>query len=175
MIVHLVGPPASGKTTFARWFLDKHPFWQYIAIDEIRNYYAKTLKNCRSTEIEKIVFDKLLIRLNLATDSILETTGTIWRLKDTWNLVNQKSIYTIKFTDTTQNLLIRAKNRVREVVYPYNIKDEEVIEEENNIFVPANLIVRNSTTANKEIYSQIEWYILKSRIILDKCVTHVKE
>lgn len=157
MIVNLAGHIASGKTTFATWWLSRHQDWTWIPIDRIR----QNMQGCSQDKIWQQVQQELL---DCQTDCLFESTGTIWYLKALWNseLAN-RGIYTIKFVTSPQESKHLAKMRNRE-----NVDDElrEIdLSDEYQNQLSANLIVPGGKQANLGVYREIEKHILAAKLM----------
>lgn len=75
MIVNLVGPPASGKSTFASRFTLENPTWIWYTIDMCRDDLLRT-----SVHAEDRAWETLKQLVSTHPRVILETGGLSWRL-----------------------------------------------------------------------------------------------
>lgn len=76
MIINLVGPPASGKSTFAARFTLQHPDWMHFSIDMCR---GKHLKVSFASETE--AWNKLETLIYSHPKVLIESSGGNWRLE----------------------------------------------------------------------------------------------
>lgn len=95
MILNLVGPPGGGKTTF-RMFLERYgsspPIWSSVDIADFR---------VDPKLDENDIWDKMTRKVKKLSKNgkhvILETSGTLWRLAELWQEVNE-NLYTVLVT-----------------------------------------------------------------------------
>ena len=162
MIINLVGCIATGKSTFAQQWVDKHPSWEHLALDEIRTKWATRYPDIHATNLELHVWQELITLAGTYKNCIIESTGECWRLRELYTpeLVH-RGIYTIRFDASKEECTKRAKKRNRVLPAPYNGDEFWAIDEYNP--VPANLVV--DLTESEEpckVYQEIEWYIWKA-------------
>jgi shikimate kinase len=113
MIINLLGPPASFKTTFAEYFIQQHPEFTHCAIDKYRIIFKD----------EDRVWKELDKTSNYISKVIIETSGLSHRHKDIINnLQNKNNLKTILLYANYDILVKRLKNR-QKLNNEYN-KDE---------------------------------------------------
>jgi cytidylate kinase len=178
MIVNLIGHIASGKTTFARWFIARHPSWKYYSIDQMRREASRSRlslakevpRTSHLPHCEDFAWRLMLQAVSglEAVNCIIESTGTIYRLRDLWHPLVDKGIYTVKLVATREECQERARKRKKEKIPGYDLPEVYgiTIEDEHQLMVPANLIVNvpDMTEAEQEeVYEKVEKYILKAK------------
>jgi predicted kinase len=180
MIINLTGPIAAGKSSFAKWFVERHPSWQHLAIDEFRKeaveFYTRTKAYPNQVE------DRAIIQLQRALqqygDFIVESSGNIYKMATLWTpwLVD-RGIYTVYLDASTDECQERARRRDRKMPPPYD-GDESLAIAEGYMhgIMPSNLYVSLTGAENLgKVYQEVEWYILKAKAFFDaKEVGHNK-
>ena len=152
MLINLVGPIASGKSSFAKWFLEKHPQTLHLDIAYFREIYDTD--KCAWKMIEEVAA--------LTNNCLIESTGLHYRIQNLWTpRVVKRGIYTIKFMSNRSLLNERIKKRSKDNLVRLN---DEMLENEifSDIYneLPANL---NVWMADNSIYQTIEKYILNAK------------
>jgi len=165
MIVNLIGLPASGKSTFARWFTPRHPGTLYLAIDEVRKYFDSTFPESDVLQKELAAWE--FINAQIIDNEpptprfiILESTGLSPGIEQLWS--NEKigrPVYTVKLIVSQDTLLARAQQRA-------TVDDDTCaifLEAESFSLLPSNLAV---TSDSLDIYSYrtIEMKILAAEL-----------
>jgi len=177
MIVNLIGPIASGKTTFAKWFVGKFNEWTHIAIDEVREHTARMLKyHSSSSAIEDYVWHAALPNLLEDTNRyfILESTGVLWRLRELFENLDH-DVYTVKLVASTETCKKRALTRPQETrSEPYNIDDTQGIELEEFLHTraPGNVTIKTDNIDKDQLmraYEEAARYIRRAQICFDLC------
>jgi len=151
MIVNLVGPIASGKSSFARWFREKHPSFFHFDIAFMRECYEK----------DEEAWKAIKTVLCSVENSIVESTGLHYRISELWTpKLVRKGIYTVKFMGDVETLNKRICKRDRDIT----LVNDEIYE--NQVFastyheLPTNLLVWMAERAD---YPEIERYISKAK------------
>jgi len=158
MIINLIGHIASGKTTFARWFLEKCPSWKHLDIAQIRRTIRTRYPNEKLQRIEELAWLKLDSSINLGENFLIESTGVLHQLKDIWTSERaNQGIYTVKFMAPLKVCQKRAQARVvLDKLDGYDLDEDYAIwlEDEYQQTIPANLSIE--TTSLLEIERQFE-------------------
>lgn len=163
MIINLIGNIATGKSTFARWFTEKHSSWKHLNIASIRNHMLIR----QVLNVEQLAWERLKLLAGESKNCIIESTGTIYRLADLWTPDNaNRGIYTVKFTAPVKVCQERARHRKQESIEGYNLDEcyGILLDKELQYVIPANLIVDTSDWSNKEEkFEEVEKYILRAK------------
>jgi len=164
MIINLVGPPASGKSTFSAKFVLEHPEYRFCSIDA----YRVTFEN------EDKAWHEMLRDVQSNQDIILESCGWGWRLKNLLGQypVRQRYISTIEFTgnleDIKARLLIRQNKRPIPMKYDpmdeFHAIDQTIL---CNYVLEPKLVVLTSRAHPEEQYESISKFI-----VLEKLMEH---
>jgi predicted kinase len=179
MIVNLMGSSASGKSSLAGWFVEKHPLWSLVQIDRIRRLVVNrpVKSNCDKPwpwYCEDLVWQEVDAIITPGKDYIFESTGIIYRLGKLFTSKREQGIYTIKICTPKEICKERSRARNRKGFGCY-ILDESYgidIEWENIQKVPANLLVDAEDEGEelKQTYKEVEGYILKAKDYFDKAI-----
>jgi hypothetical protein len=152
VVINLVGPPASGKSSFAARFVLEHPDFTYLSIDQFRIDFQD--ETTAWVELDKAIAKNKKI--------VLETSGLSWKLKHITYHINylKRPMFTILFTGDRDILQERLKNRQkRSIPMPYHRDEIEfldwALENEHKIVTPEDLVI-NATQEGctiEDIYS----------------------
>lgn len=163
MIVNLVGRIGAGKSTFAQWFLKKHPNWYYGDIVECRHIARKLHPQGKPAVIERRAFQLLRHTCFAPGHCIIESTGLPYILRQLWQSVGGRYIYTVMIDTPLE--ICRENVREREVLEGF-LSDEEGLsyEEQMQQQLPANIILCKKGDESKEelekLYQELETEIL---------------
>lgn len=173
MIINLFGPIAVGKTHFAEWYVEKHPDWTHLSIDDCR-FAAVTAYGEHGTalEIEDAAWRIADTRISDTQDCIWESTGALWQSTSLWTPERViQGIYSIKLEASVevcrQRSILRAKPAMSP---PYDADEQADIEYTSSAIAeaPANLVVDLTSLDNiKKVYRQIEWHIIKAKAVFE--------
>jgi len=124
MIINLLGPPASAKSTFASRFILEHPYYKYCTIDAYRiDNYDPQLSG---KDNEKIVWRKFYQDIYFAKDCLVESVGLDWRLGKIFEKISSRPRLNIAFIGDAQVIEKRLKERQhkRPIPFKYSFQDE---------------------------------------------------
>jgi dephospho-CoA kinase len=82
-VVSLIGPPAVGKSTFARWFVQRNPIYVHIDVATVRRGFGaldKDIPNAILLRREEKVWQYVHKAVQHAKFAVLESTGLSYRL-----------------------------------------------------------------------------------------------
>lgn len=163
MIVNLIGPPGSGKSTFAARFVLEHP---YFKLCDIAGYRAES-----SNEPE--AWEKLEGDLQLSTDVILETCGLNHQLEGIFLRHKNRNVFTVLMTGDPEELQIRVRERRRKRIPPfkYRLRDEIatvewVIEHLDETPIKPDVTVETVTGHTDANYNFIANAIIRRRLLV---------
>lgn len=160
--INCIGPPASGKSTFAAKYVLEHPEFTYISIDEYRLEYQD----------EELAWGKLTAIALENRNIIFETCGLSWRLKDLFcnETIRRRPFLTIAFIGKPEVIHKRLSERQkREIPRPYHWTEHESID-----FVLANIAesvapidfqIDVTEKTEEEVYLQLASIIAEKRIV----------
>lgn len=114
ILVNLVGPPASGKSTLASKFVLEHPEYWYVSID-----------SCRlGKKNDKEAWEDLRLRAVGNRFTIIESSGLSWRLSENI-LIGNARILTVLLIASRKTLQLRLKERQHKRPIPFKLARDE--------------------------------------------------
>jgi shikimate kinase len=165
MLVHLVGPIAAGKSTFAKWFAARQPTWAYVSIDDARlEAAAEHGHTGDALLVEDKAWEKFFSRCQ-QDRLVMESCGALHRMDSfLTDAIKTKRLYTIKFVAPYRTLAARVLNRPRTNPWPYNASELESLYElcRDAKFIPADLTIDTSSSNINLTFDRIEKYILEA-------------
>jgi len=179
MLLSLIGNIGTGKSTFARWFIRRHPSWIHKSIDDFRlksSQIAQTLRERNPIQIENRTWEFVTAwcNKNLEQDKIFEHTGTIYRVNNVYHnkLIVQQGIYVVKLVGSANFCKRNIKSRQKaKMPYPYDMNDCEGadINKGPGANSQANVIAYVDAEEIEliDIYKKLEDKILLAKTIFD--------
>ncbi len=89
-IIVLQGPPASGKSTFARKFVEEHEGWVIVCRDSIRDSLGKYWIPNRENLITRIESDSITASIEMGWNVIIDATNLNPNTINKWNCFADK-------------------------------------------------------------------------------------
>lgn len=155
-VVSLIGPPAVGKTTFAKWFVQRNPIYVHLDVAEYRKWYGATkrgISNEKHLFNERQAWTAVKHHIRQAGFAIVESTGLSHRLRDVMDAAD--SSCSIKLLANPQDLSTRILKRDN------NNSDLELMYLEQDVFeihrISVDMVAENITVDD---YPQLEEQIL---------------
>jgi len=157
----LQGAPCSGKSLFASHYVLEYPEFKFCSIDAYRIEH----------ENEDKAWQELLKNVAGSRNVILESCGTNWRLKELLRspLLRNRLRVDVAFRATTNDLLVRLRERQHKRPLPYNYapKDEFTAIDYVNEHLDwdkVDIVVETSEHTPAEQYKLLSEYLAVKRI-----------
>lgn len=162
IIINLVGPPCSGKSTFAARYVLEHPEFKFCPIDAYRVEYKE----------EELAWQNFCKDILESKDVIVESCGLGWRLRDIFRMssVQKRRTVTISFIGKYEEIYKRLVERQhkRPIDYEYDLSDEfaailYVLEHLHESVTPIDLEIDTSKQTIEEQYQFLCEYVTLKR------------